>query len=373
MNTVYKNDLCAGCKLCAEICPMKAIAIREGIKAYNAVIYDEKCIHCGLCHRMCPQNHSPEFVHPIMCCQGWSRDIAMRANGASGGLASAISTSFIAQGGEVLTCRFRNGKFGFEFFDSTKDLSKAAGSKYVKSDPEGIYKPLLQKLREGKKVLMIALPCQIAAAKNHAKDFKNFYTIDLICHGTPALETLRLYLKSKGINLDGIRDIRFRKKDSFGINSDFELLEKYGVDLYTHAFLNSLSYTENCYHCQYARIERVTDLTLGDSWGSEMEREERDKGISLILVQTERGSELLRMADLELKDVNMQRAIEANMQLKRPSLRAKGREKFLDEVEKGKSFEAAIFRIDKIRFAKNIIKKYILKKAAGGYSIQTRK
>lgn len=49
-------------------------------------------------------------------------------------------------------------------------------------------------------------------------------------------------------------------------------------DKYTLAFLNSINYTENCYNCQYAKIERVSDLTIGDSWGViyAMKRKERE-------------------------------------------------------------------------------------------------
>ena len=40
-------------------------------------------------------------------------------------------------------------------------------------------------------------------------------------------------------------------------------------DMYTYAFLTSLDYTANCYSCQYATLSRVSDITIGDSWGSD--------------------------------------------------------------------------------------------------------
>lgn len=48
-------------------------------------------------------------------------------------------------------------------------------------------------------------------------------------------------------------------------------------DMYTHAFLASLDYTENCYTCKYAKLERVADVTLGDSWGSNLSVAEQKK------------------------------------------------------------------------------------------------
>ena len=80
-------------------------------------------------------------------------------------------------------------------------------------------------------------------------------------------------------------------------------------------FLNSTTYTENCYQCQYAKIERPGDITLGDSWGSELEKSIQDKGISLVLCQNEKGKELIDQADLTLVDVDLKKAIESNHQL----------------------------------------------------------
>ena len=56
----------------------------------------------------------------------------------------------------------------------------------------------------------------------------------------------------------------------------------------TAMFLNSTSYTENCYECKYAKTERISDLTLGDSWGSRLTEDEIHKGVSLALCQTEK-------------------------------------------------------------------------------------
>lgn len=366
MITVCKKDNCAGCKLCSDICPVGAITIEDSIKAYNAVIDEAKCINCNLCHKLCPQNNPPKLIEPVEWYQGWSLNSEIRANSSSGGLAAEISKSFIEHGGEVLTCRFKDGYFGFEFFDGVKMLTSAAGSKYVKSDPEGVYKPLLDKLKAGKKVLMIALPCQVAAAKEYTKNHGNLYTVDLICHGTPSPKVLQYYLKGRELDIGKIADIRFRKKANFGLNDGYEQISKIGMDAYTYAFLKSMIYTENCYNCKYARLERVTDMTLGDSWGSELSQEEQKKGISLILCQTEKGRELLKMSDVELKQVDLSKAVAANGQLNNPSKKHKKREYLLDNIEKGKDFEKVMFKIDPKLPVKNIVKAIIGKKSHGG-------
>ena len=360
MKRVCDKDMCAGCMLCAEICPTGSITIEKHMTAYNAVIDSKKCIHCGLCQKYCMQKESPAFAVPSEWYQGWSKNETVRAGSSSGGLAAEISRNFILQGGEVLTCCFDKGNFIFKFISNLDKLALAAGSKYVKSNPFGVYKDLAEKLKSGKKVLMIGLPCQIAAAKGYVQNHKNFYGIDLICHGTPSPEVLRLYLKSNQINLNSIQDIQFRFKGGFGLRSGYKAIDGKKMDAYSYAFMKSLTCTENCYHCKYSKTERVGDITLGDSWGSELDSCEQKKGISLILCQTAKGREMIKMSNLELRPVDMKRAITANGNLHAPSVAPKGRDRFLSKIADGKNFECTLNKEYPLRIVKNLIKKYLL-------------
>lgn len=199
MRAVCKKDMCAGCGVCVESCSKKAIHLIEDIQAYNAVIDEGKCVDCGRCSKICPKNYPSEFRTPIEWYQGWSLDEKIRANSSSGGFASAISKAFIENDGIVCTCKFQGGRFGFQFINNTEELMTAAGSKYVKSSPMGIYREIILKLKSGQKVLFIGLPCQVAAVRNYVgrnKDDK-LYTIDLICHGTPSAQLLDMYMQQK--------------------------------------------------------------------------------------------------------------------------------------------------------------------------------
>ena len=167
----------------------------------------------------------------------------------------------------------------------------------VKSNPVGIYDKIVEKLKNGNKVLFIGLPCQVAAAKNYTATLssnkrENLYTIDLICHGSPSPKILNLALHEKGVDIKQLKEIRFRNKTNFGISTqnkdkEYKTITPAGVqDMYTYAFLTSLDYTENCYSCRYAALGRVSDVTIGDSWGSDRPDSEQGKGISLMLCQT---------------------------------------------------------------------------------------
>ncbi len=139
------------------------------------------------------------------------------------------------------------------------------------------------------------------------------------------------------------------------------------IDNYLMTFLNSTTYTENCYQCQYARIERSGDITLGDSWGSELEKYIQYKGISLVLCQNKKGKELINQSDLTLLDVDLEKAIESNHQLYQPSQKPKQRELFFKELKKRRGFKRAVRRCYPKKYLKNVAKTLLYKmKFRGG-------
>lgn len=364
MKTVCKKDQCAGCMACIDICPKGAISIKDNLQCYNAVINEELCVNCGACQKVCQSNHPASAVAPISWQQGWTLQNEVRAKSSSGGAAAELSRGFVASGGIVCSCVFRDGVFGFEFAETVDELQKFVGSKYVKSNPVGIYKQISDKLKQEKNVLFIGLPCQVSALKNFvlSKYQKNLYTVDLICHGTSSPEILEKFLNQHHYSLKNLKDIRFRMKARFQVFGDYKGIVTPGVsDRYTIAFLNTLTYTENCYSCQYAKRERVSDLTIGDSWGNELAEEEQGKGISLILCQTEKGAELLNDAQLHLEPVDVDKAVENNHQLHAPSNMPEGRYEFFRLLNEGLNFDSLVKKNFPKQCFRQDIKKLLIK------------
>ncbi len=46
-----KEELCVGCGVCIDECPVEAIAMVDE----TARINDQECIRCGRCHDVCPE------------------------------------------------------------------------------------------------------------------------------------------------------------------------------------------------------------------------------------------------------------------------------------------------------------------------------
>jgi hypothetical protein len=356
--------MCVGCMACVDSCPKNAITVEPGVQAYNAIIDDDKCVNCNLCKRVCQNNTLPEFMLPKWWYQGWAKDSEIRSKCTSGGFATAIAKKFAIDGGVVVSCRFLNGQFRFCATEDPYTMEMFSGSKYVKSNAVESYKLVKKNLMNDKKVLFIGLPCQIAAVKNFVEKNlqENLYTIDLICHGTPSPIVLKSFLKQYGLCLDQMKEIKFRNKFNYNItNEDKQIASDGVIDCYTMTFLKGMTYTENCYSCKYAQINRVSDITLGDSWGSELDILEQKRGISLALCQTEKGIKILRNADIVLFPVNLEKACEKNKQLNHAFEKPLQREKIVNALINGRSFNLSVYKIFPNLYFKCFIKS-ILKK-----------
>lgn len=347
IKTVCERNMCTGCGACVEICKKGSISIVDNLDSMNAVINLDQCVDCGVCFKVCPNKNHVELRNQLSWHQGWTTKKSERKKSSSGGFATALSKAFVKNGGIVCSCTFLEGDFVFKAVSTEEEVECFRGSKYVKSNPKGIYRKVKKILQEKNKVLFIGLPCQIAAVKNFVgeQNKDNLYTVDLICHGTPSVKILEKYMSQYGVSLSEIKDISFRTKNAFILKKDGKPITGHHIqDRYTMSFLSSLNYTENCYYCRYATDKRVGDITIGDAWGSDL-KEEIDNGISLIMCQTEKGEELLELTPFHLDNINIDEALKNNHQLRHPAIMPPKREQFFKEIKKGRNYNAVIARI----------------------------
>ena len=365
LHTVCEKEKCTGCKACVSACPQQCITYIENLEDQRCVIDETKCVHCNLCKKVC-LNESKNLMlkEPVEWKQGWSMDAQVRSNSSSGGIAAELSQLFLKEKGIVYSCVYDNGKFIYQKASKLGEHKKFIGSKYVKSDPGKIYLEIKSDLANGEKVLFIGLPCHVAGLKLYLKESlqKELFTVDLICHGTPSAKLFESFVEQYHCHINELNDVQFRVANQFSVNSERKSFAPFGTcDRYTIGFLNALFYTKNCYSCKFAGKNRVSDITIGDSWGSNLSIEEQKKGISLIICQTEKGKDLLHRANLFLTDVDVDVAIAHNHQLERPVVLTEKRKKFFNLLYRNKSFNSAVFQCYPYQCIKQKIKSVLIK------------
>ena len=340
IDLLNKHYKCCGCRACEQSCPKNAIKIVENTEGFFEPKVDyEKCINCGICLKICPQlnyqTKKNDFKQKAYAVK--NKDLKERLDSSSGGVFSLLAKSILDKNGIVYGVAF-NKKFEAEHIrvDDEKELYKLRGSKYVQSNTNNTYSLVKKDLENQKYVLYSGTSCQIEGLKHFLKkDYENLYTIDLVCHGVPSQKLFKKYIKyledkykSKIINYN----FRDKSKKGWGLNIRIDLengKSKFisaNLDPYFKSFLDSDTYMETCYKCNYANTNRVGDVTLADYWG--VRRFYPDfydlNGISAVLINSKRGKDLFENISSEINCVETQisKVVKENGNLKEPSSRS---------------------------------------------------
>lgn len=311
LNTEKKELIekkCVGCGACEAICHIGAISLLPTNEGFLQSIVDStKCVNCGRCQEVCPILNDSQ-MNDVKNVYGFKAENGIREKSASGGAFSALA-EVVFQNKGVVWGVTQNDDFKIEHIkcDSSEEIRRLQGTKYVQSNMQDVFWNIEKDLNEGKTVLFSGTPCQVDAVKCFAKtkniDSDRLYLVDIICHGVPSpkvykdfIEWLAKQKKSK------VNQYYFRNKNiSWRGNSCYVVLENgenLKNDLYASAYMN-LYYSNHitrtsCYTCKYTTTRRCSDLTIGDYWGIEnaCPEFEDNLGVSVVLVNTEKGREL---------------------------------------------------------------------------------
>ncbi len=352
---------CTACGGCMNICSKGAISfLCDELGRTVAVIDEEKCINCGLCKKVCPANKMFKGNYPNKCYAAWSSDENYRTTCASGGISTGFAKAVLENNGVVYGTVFRGTDLVFDKAEDVDDAEKFKGSKYVQANAALIYKDIKMSLIDGKQTMFCGTPCQVAGLKSYlGKEHDNLITVDLICHGTPPISYLKDHIKS--ITDKEISNVNFRGEKDFFLtlfdNDEVIYSKKSQLDTYFTAFLEGLTFRENCYECPYAKEERVSDITIGDFWElnkKEMKNQYNGR-ISVVLINTSKGHTFWeKVKDRFIYEERpVDEAIAGNGQLRHPSIRHKDRDKFCEDY-KEKGFAKAV----KTKSIAEIMKKY---------------
>ena len=297
---------CTGCGLCFSVCPFDAIQMMENEEGFMIPQIDKnKCRECGKCAKSCPSIHQLEKKYPIDTKLCLSKDKLLIGNSASGGLFITLAKYYIEQLHGVVYGVVFDKDFNCIHKEATtsEDLLPMQNSKYVQSYIGDCYDKAKQRLEEGRYVLFTGTPCQIAALKSYLKkDYDNLLTLDVVCHGVPNQKFWKKYIsensKNKRITGYSFRT-RYNKRlgkttlaatISRGKNKEVRF---WNNSAYYAPFVRNESFRMSCYYCQYARKERISDITMGDCDSDKLYADFYPyDSKSIALLNTEKGEQI---------------------------------------------------------------------------------
>lgn len=295
----FKN--CSGCKACENICPNQCISIKEKKYGFIRVINNKKCINCGLCDRVCPKRHVQELNIPIKGYNAFSKKKSVLRRSSSGGIATELYYNCLKNGIYCVGVNFNDNKLSYVYIESLKDILNAAGSKYVFSDMNQIYKNIEKDLGESKRILFIGLPCHVAGLINYCKSKsiseENLFLVDIVCHGVNTGLLFKKHQRVINIDLNKNNKYYFRKKTNpYGIDITSEGNTVYSKSRFQDEYM--IMYTHNivadsCTYCNFAQSKRVGDLSIMDCSSPRERRKYLEiENQSSVLINTKKGMQV---------------------------------------------------------------------------------
>lgn len=376
---------CTGCGACAFICGKKAIQMTpDSIGTIYPVIDKEKCVSCGACQKVCPALNPVERRDNLTAYAAWSNSPEERRTSASGGVAAEMYRYHLQQGGYIAGAKVNDDlETVFCTTNDSDQILQFKNSKYVFSTMYALFLEVKRLLKENKQVMIIGLPCQIAAVRNLFQD-DNLFLADVVCHGTTNQSFLNQHIQMiEQQSGKAITKMSFRDPEKDTTKYFLSFFEKNGDciyskrtaegDLYQFGYHRAISYRENCYHCQYACAQRISDVTLSDYKGlGKLEPCEysQDK-VSLVIVHTDKGKKLIdtlvQNNRITADNRPLLEGLQADPQFNHPSIKTYGRTVFERKIEKNHGdFEKTMYYVVRAVSKRQLIEKIVnrIKKTA---------
>lgn len=246
----------------------------------------------------------------------------------SGGMFLPLSDLFLKRGYAV-ACAIYDVELHqtvFRLIQTKEEQQLAQGSKYMQSIPAEIFRTCIEWLEtnQDKKLLFIGMGCQAAAFQRftEVKKLRNRVVIvDIICHGSPSPKIWREYAAQLEKRNNGIiKFVSFKDKRN-GWNAPYAYVKigqkEISISDYVNLFYSQCILRPSCHECPYTKVERDTDMTIGDFWGIENVLPDyySPDGNSLVLIHTEVGQQLFEeiKENLEVVESNQNDCLQPNL------------------------------------------------------------
>ena len=389
MITIKDKKNCCGCSACVQRCPKQCISLIEEEKGFLYPLVDEeKCINCGLCEKVCPMLNPQEKIHPQEVLAVKNPNEEERMASSSGGVFLPLAREVIKQGGVVFGAVYdEQWEVHHVYAEKIVDVYPMMGSKYLQSRIENVYRQAEQFLKQGREVLFVGSPCQIAGLRTYLrnKEYSNLLAVDFLCHGVPSPGVWRRYLaetyggyeakdKSRlqatagknsvllsSLNAKSpIGDIKFRDKVESGWKKfRFVVRQKsasradqntvLSSDIhydnpFMRGFLSDIYLRPSCYECKCKNGVNHSDLTIGDYWAARVTDQDfdDDKGLGVVLVNTAKGKEYFDKLDMVVRESSLEKAHLCNGGFNEHHIPHPKRTVFFNMFQQGKSVKKSV-------------------------------
>ena len=284
------------------------------------------CIDCKQCEKFCIANVLPQNVNEEELTFSASLKNEERLfYSASGGAAYGLSLAHIINGGVVYGVAYTDEYDGANYIrvSEQKDLIKLQGTKYFQASGKSkteIFSMIENDIKQNINVLVIGLPCEIAALRLIFGMNERLILCELFCHGVTSNEVHNRYInrikKNKKVIFFSVKSKEEGWKpnpvikvelDDGTVNQELFYYSDYG-----YAF--SHMSRESCYVCNWKGNQRVGDISIGDYWGIIENNEYNYKGVSIIQIHNNKGKKLLMDSQqfLDVKQVENGEAYKNN-------------------------------------------------------------
>lgn len=319
MIAIKDKTQCCGCAACVQKCPKQCINFcmdEEGF--FYPKVNRKLCVDCGLCEQVCPVLNQavPKFPYQVMAVKNKCEDIRIKSS--SGGIFTLIAERILKEHGVVFGARFdEKWNVVMDFTESADGLAAFRTSKYVQCFVGETYRQAERFLKQGRKVLYTGTPCMIYALRLFLrKEYDNLLTIDIVCHGVPSPGVWQnyLYVEEKrflnqyphrpilsGINFRdktngwSLFSFAFTLQETEGEKKTFVERTTFYHNPFMRAFWRDLILRPSCYQCPTRECKSGADITIGDFWSIPLVDKlfNDDKGVGVLLVNTDKGSSYL--------------------------------------------------------------------------------
>lgn len=384
---VTQKEKCCGCTACYSVCPKSAIEMKSDEEGFlYPSIRNDLCIECGLCKKVCAFQNDTEiksgFKQEYFAAR--SKDKETLLSSSSGGVFTSLSDMVLKRGGTIFGVAFDEN---FHILHSSAKTetkrNRMRGSKYVQSDMKDTFAQVAEILLQGELAMFVGTPCQVAGLKRYlaAKriPMENLLLCDFICHGVSSPLIWREYIRFLENKFHGkIKKFKFRSKTHGWKNMEtYVYIEREGEKgenvsrivnrkySYINIFSSLMSTRPSCFQCKYTSYNRESDITMADFWNidSVESKMNDDKGVSTVLVNTEKGKHWFEAVKDTMEVLNVGKQDCWQPHLEYPCVRPSNRERFWKLYrEKGAAY--ILEKYAKGTFFTNIIRKVtpVLKK-----------